>query len=111
LLRSAAVDIGLDSPQVTFLRQRDSAGNLLPPIIRITGNEMIVDAGGKRKKGGLVTRDLKSEEDVYTFLSPKQDPLSASTDYIEGNENSDLGTGAAPTTTRTRVSAEGWEVQ
>jgi len=109
LLRSAAVDRGLDSPQVTFLRQRDSAGNLLPPIIRITGNEMIVDAGGKRKKGGLVTRDLKSEEDVYTFLSPKQDPLSASADYIEGNENFELGTGAEPATTRTRVPSDGWQ--
>lgn len=109
LLRSAAVDRGLDSPQVTFLRQRDSAGNLLPPIIRITGNEMIVDAGGKRKKGGLVTRDLKSEEDVYTFLSPKQDPLSASADYIEGNENFELGTGAEPATTRKKVSSKGWK--
>jgi hypothetical protein len=109
LLRSAAVDRGLDSPQVTFLRQRDSAGNLLPPIIRVTGNEMIVDAGGKRKKGGLVTRDLKSEEDVYTFLSPKQDPLSASADYIEGNENFELGTGAEPATTRTRVPSDGWQ--
>lgn len=112
LLRSAAAERGLDSPKVTFVRERDSAGNLLPPIIRITGNEMIVDAGGKRKKGGLVTRDLRSPEDVYTYLSTKQDPLAASTDYIEGNENFELNRGEAPAaapTTRTRVSAEGWQ--
>lgn len=111
LLRSAAVDRGLDSPKITFIRERDASGNLLPPIIRVTGNEMIVDAGGKRKKGGLVTRDLKSEEDVYTFLSPKQDPLSASTDYIEGNEEFEAtrGEAPAPAATRTRVSAQGWQ--
>lgn len=111
LLRSAAVDRGLDSPKVTFVRDRDSAGNLLPPIIRITGNEMIVDAGGRRKKGGLVTRDLKSAEDVYTYLSTKQDPLAASTDYIEGNEEFEANRGgsSAPATTRTRVSSEGWQ--
>lgn len=111
LLRSAAVDRGLDSPKITFIRERDASGNLLPPIIRVAGNEMIVDAGGKRKKGGLVTRDLKSEEDVYTFLSPKQDPLSASTDYIEGNEEFEAtrGEAPAPAATRTRVSAQGWQ--
>lgn len=112
LLRSAAVDRGLDAPKVTFVRERDSNGNLLPPIIRITGNEMIVDAGGNRKKGGLVTRDLRSAEDVYTYISTKQDPLAASTDYIEGNEefeaNRGQGSTASPTT-RTRVSAEGWQ--
>jgi hypothetical protein len=113
LLRSAAVDRGLDSPKVTFVRERDSNGNLLPPIIRITGNEMIVDAGGKRKKGGLVTRDLKSAEDVYTYISTKQDPLAASTDYIEGNEEFEANRAgsSSPSTTRTRVSSEGWEVQ
>jgi hypothetical protein len=111
LLRSAAVERGLDNPKVTFVRERDSAGNLLPPIIRITGNEMVVDAGGKRKKGALVTRNLKSEEDVYTYLSTKQDPLSASTDYIEGNEEFELNKGGspAPAPTRTRVPATGWK--
>jgi hypothetical protein len=110
LLRSAASDRGLDSPKVTFVRERDSAGNLLPPIIRITGNEMTVDAGGKRKKGALVVRDLKSPEDVYTYISTKQDPLAASTDYIEGNEyfEANRGQSTAPAT-RTRVSAEGWQ--
>jgi len=112
LLRSAAVDRGLDSPKVTFVRGRDSSGNLLPPIIRITGNEMIVDAGGKRKKGGLVTRDLRSAEDVYTYINTKQDPSSASADYIEGNEYFEANRGEsspAPATTRTRVSAQGWQ--
>ena len=110
LLRSAAVERDLDSPKVTFVRERDSAGNLLPPIIRITGNQMTVDAGGKRKKGALVVRDLKSAEDVYTYISTKQDPLSASTDYIEGNEyfEANRGQSAAPAT-RTRVSAQGWQ--
>ena len=110
LLRSAAVERDLDSPKVTFVRERDSAGNLLPPIIRITGNQMTVDAGGKRKKGALVVRDLKSAEDVYTYISTKQDPLSASTDYIEGNEyfEANRGQSAAPAT-RTRVSSEGWQ--
>lgn len=112
LLRSAAVDRGLDSPKVTFVRERDSSGNLLPPIIRITGNEMIVDAGGKRKKGGLVTRDLRSAEDVYTYINTKQDPSSASADYIEGNEYFEANRGQSSpsnTTTRTRVSAQGWQ--
>ena len=112
LLRSAAVDRGLDSPKVTFVRGRDSSGNLLPPIIRITGNEMIVDAGGKRKKGGLVTRDLRSAEDVYTYINTKQDPSSASADYIEGNEYFEANRGKsspAPAATRTRVSAQGWQ--
>lgn len=112
LLRSAAVDRNLDNVKVTFVRERDESGNLLPPIIRITGNEMVVDAGGRRKKGGVVTRDLRSEEDVYTFLSPKQDPLSASSDYIEGNEYFEANRGEsspAPATTRTRVSAQGWQ--
>jgi hypothetical protein len=110
LLRSAASDRGLDSPKVTFVRERDSAGNLLPPIIRITGNEMTVDAGGKRKKGALVVRDLKSPEDVYTYLSTKQDPLNASEDYIQGNKNfeANRGQSAAPAP-KTRVSAEGWQ--
>jgi hypothetical protein len=57
---------------------------------------MIVDAGGRRKKGALVTRNLKSEEDVYTYLSTKQDPLSASSDYIKGNENAELKRGGSP---------------
>jgi hypothetical protein len=112
LLRSAAVDRGLDSPKVIFVRERDSSGNLLPPIIRITGNEMIVDAGGKRKKGGLVTRDLRSAEDVYTYINTKQDPSSASADYIEGNEYFEANRGQSSpstTTTRTRVSAQGWQ--
>jgi len=110
LLRSAASDRGLDSPKVTFVRERDSAGNLLPPIIRITGNEMTVDAGGRKKKGALVVRDLRSPEDVYTYISTKQDPLAASSDYIEGNEyfEANRGQSAAPAT-RTRVSAEGWQ--
>jgi hypothetical protein len=111
LLKAAAIERGLDSPKVTFVRERDSAGNLLPPIIRITGNEMVVDAGGKRKKGALVTRNLMSEEDVYTYLSPKQDPLSASADYIEGNEEFEANRGGspAPAPTRTRVPATGWK--
>jgi hypothetical protein len=110
LLRSAASDRGLDSPKVTFVRERDSAGNLLPPIIRITGNEMTVDAGGKRKKGALVIRDLKSAEDVYTYINTKQDPSDASADYIQGNEyfEANRGQSAAPAT-RTRVSAKGWQ--
>jgi hypothetical protein len=110
LLRSAASDRGLDSPKVTFVRERDSAGNLLPPIIRITGNEMTVDAGGRKKKGALVVRDLRSPEDVYTYISTKQDPLAASSDYIEGNEyfEANRGQSAAPAT-RTRVSAKGWQ--
>lgn len=72
---------------------------------------MIVDAGGRRKKGGLVTRDLRSAEDVYTYLSTKQDPLNASEDYIEGNKNFEFNRGgsSAPATTRTRVSAQGWQ--
>ncbi len=110
LLRSAASDRGLDSPKVTFVRERDSAGNLLPPIIRITGNEMTVDAGGKRKKGALVVRDLKSPEDVYTYINTKQDPSDASADYIQGNEyfEANRGQSVAPAT-RTRVSAKGWQ--
>jgi hypothetical protein len=110
LLRSAASDRGLDSPKVTFVRGRDSAGNLLPPIIRITGNEMTVDAGGKRKKGALVTRDLRSAEDVYTYINTKQDPSTASADYIEGNDylQENKGQSAAPAP-KTRVSAEGWQ--
>lgn len=86
LLRSAASERGLDSPKVTFVRERDSSGKLLPPIIRITGNEMIVDSGGKRKKGGLVVRDLRSAEDVYTYINTKQDPSTASAEYQQGNE-------------------------
>lgn len=111
LLKAAAIDRGLDSPKVTFVRDRDSAGNLLPPVIRITGNEMVVDAGGRRKKGALVTRNLMSEEDVYTYISTKQDPLSASADYIEGNEEFEVNRGGspAPAPTRTRVSAQGWQ--
>ena len=111
LLKAAAVDRGLDNPKVTFVRERDSAGNLRPPIIRITGNEMIVDAGGRRKKGALVTRNLMSEEDVYAYISTKQDPGSASADYIKGNKNAELKRGGSPAAapTRTRVSAQGWQ--
>lgn len=105
LLRSAASDRGLDSPKITFVSQRDSSGHPLPPIIRITGNEMIVDAGGNRKKGGLVTRNLRSAEDVYTYLSTKQDPLNASEDYIEGNKNFEFNKGgsSAPEKTSSNV--------
>lgn len=111
LLKEAAIKRGLDSPKITFVRERDSAGNLLPPVIRITGYEMIVDAGGKRKKGALVTRNLMSEEDVYTYLSPKLDPLDASAEYKEGNEEFEANRGGAPAPapTRTRVSAKGWQ--
>lgn len=109
LLRSAAVERDLDSPKVTFVRERDSAGNLLPPIIRITGNQMTVDAGGKRKKGALVVRDLKSAEDVYTYISTKQDPLSASTDYIEGNEYFEANRGQSASPSVRRVSADGYK--
>lgn len=111
LLKEAAIKRGLDSPKITFVRERDSAGNLLPPVIRITGYEMIVDAGGKRKKGALVTRNLMSEEDVYTYLSPKLDPLDASAEYKEGNEEFEANRGGAPAPapTRTRVSSEGWQ--
>lgn len=97
-LKDSALKQGIDSPQVTVHLARDSRNNVIPGTIDVTGYEMIVTEGGKRKKGKKITRTLTNPEDVAVFISNTKDALKASSDYQEGNDYIGGGTPQPPAT-------------
>ena len=98
-LKDSALKQGIDSPQVTVHLARDSKNNVVPGTIDVTGYEMIVTEGGKRKKGKKITRTLTNPEDIAVFIGNQKDAGKAASDYQEGNDY--IGGGSPqPTTTK-----------
>lgn len=111
-LKDAALKQGIDSPQVTVHLARDSQNNVIPGTIDITGYEMIVTSGGKKKKGAPVTRTLTNPEDIAVFIGNQKDALGAASNYQEGNDylSGEGTTQPAPASTGiSRESAAGWQ--
>jgi hypothetical protein len=110
-LKDAALKQGIDSPQVTVHLARDSRNNVIPGTIDITGYEMIVTSGGKKKKGAMITRTLTNPEDIAVFIGNQKDAGAAAARYQEGNDY--LSGGAAQSAPASsglsRESAEGWQ--
>lgn len=95
-LKDSALKQGIDSPQVTVHLARDSRNNVVPGTIDVTGYEMIVTEGGKRKKGKKITRTLTNPEDIAVFIGNQKDAGKAASDYQEGNDYTGGGTPQTP---------------
>ena len=85
-LKDSALKQGIDSPQVTVHLARDSQNNVVPGTIDVTGYEMVVTEGGKRKRGKMITRTLTNPEDIAVFIGNQKDAGKAASDYQEGND-------------------------